>query len=383
MTGKGSFSWRRWRAVARKECLHILRDPRSLIMSLALPALLLLLFGYALTLDVDRIPLVIRDGDQTPASRMLLERFRASRYFSIEAVAAGEADLDAAIDWNRCLGALVILPGFADAVAKGEPAPVQFILNGTDSNTAAIAAGYARSLVESFNRELRNSALQRRLGRGLEAPVQVDLRVWFNSSLKSRNYIVPGLIAVTMMIIAALLTSLTLAREWEMGTMEQLLATPVKPLELVLGKMSAYFMLGVADTVLAILLGVGWFGVPFRGSVLLLGLGCGIFLVGALCWGVMISAIARNQLLAYQMGMISSFLPAFLLSGFIYAIENMPLPVQLVTYIVPARYFIVLLRGIFLKGVGFSILWVQFLFLFVFAVFVVLLASRKVKGRLA
>ena len=201
--------------------------------------------------------------------------------------------------------------------------------------------------------------------------------------MESKNYIIPGLLAVILMIIAALLTSLTIAREWEMGTMEQLLSTPVRPAELVLGKMSAYFAVGAVDTLTAVVISVALFEIPLRGSLLFLAATCFIFLFGTLCWGILISALARNQLMAYQLGVVTSFLPAFLLSGFIYAIDNMPLPIQIFTYIVPARYFVHILKGIFLKGIGFEILAVEVAFLIAFAALVFFLATRKLKQKMA
>ena len=217
----------------------------------------------------------------------------------------------------------------------------------------------------------------------MEAPVEASARVWYNSELKSRNYIVPGLIAVILMIIAALLTSLTIAREWEMGTMEQLLSTPLRPAELVLGKLVAFFTVGLIDMVVAVVIGTMIFGVPLRGSPLLLFLSGCIFLFGALCWGILLSALTRSQVMAYQMGMLTSFLPAFILSGFVFAVENMPGPVQAFSYIVPARYFVSIVKGIFLKGVGVSVLWWELALLLGYAVAVFWLATRKLRQKLA
>jgi ABC-2 type transport system permease protein len=230
---------------------------------------------------------------------------------------------------------------------------------------------------------LRSAAQNRKGGRKLDPPIDARLRVWYNSSLESKNYVVPGIIAVILMIIAALLTSLTIAREWEMGTMEQVLSTPLRPAEMVLGKMLAFFVVGAADVMIAIGVGVFVFRVPLRGSVWLLFTTSCIFLFGALFWGIFLSAVAKSQLLAYQMGILSSFLPAFLLSGFVYAIENMPGVIQAITYIVPARYFVTILKGIFLKGVGLEVLWVEILFLVAYATIVFLLATRKLAGKLA
>jgi ABC-2 type transport system permease protein len=374
---------RRTRAVARKEFLHILRDPRSLIMALALPLLMILLFGYALTLDVDRIPTVVYDSDRSPESRELISRLQGSRYFQIVEIADGYEGIERSINRDRCILAVVIPNDYSSDLLAGREASVQLILDGSDSNTASIASNYAKALLESYALELRAGAPNQADRGGATATVQGRLRIWYNSELKSKNYIVPGLIALIMMIIGALLTSLTLAREWEMGTMEQLLSTPLRPSEIALGKMSAYFVLGIVDMMITIVVGVGIFGVPLRGSFLLLVVSGCVFLWGALFWGILLSASARSQLLAYQMAMLSSFLPAFLLSGFLFAIENMPAPIQVVTYIFPTRYFVTIIKGIFLRGVGLGILWFEFALLVVYGALVFLLATRRLRQKVA
>jgi ABC-2 type transport system permease protein len=374
---------RRTWAVARKEFLHIVRDPRSLAMALVLPLLMLLLFGYALTLDIDRIPTVVYDADRTPESRELISRFQGSRYFQILGAAGDYRSVEDAIDRNQCLLGVVIFKDYARHLLSGGEAQVQLLLDGSDSNTASIGLGYARALLQAYDLELRANALNRRGGGSGFSPIQPHLRVWYNPDLKSRNYIVPGLIAVILMIIAALLTSLTIAREWEMGTMEQLISTPLRPAEVVIGKMSAFFALGVVDMVVAIVVGVSVFRVPLRGSILFLALTSGMFLIGGLCWGILISAAVRSQLLAYQLGVLTSFLPAFLLSGFVFAIENMPTAIQIVTYVFPARYFVTILKGVFLRGVGARVLWGEAVLLLIFAVMVFLAATRKLKQKVA
>jgi ABC-2 type transport system permease protein len=374
---------RRTRAVARKEFLHIVRDVRSLAMALALPLFMLLLFGYALTLDIDRIPTIIYDADRTPESRDLIARFQGSRYFEIRGMAGNYKGIEAAIDSNECLLGVIIFRDFARQLLTSQGAQVQLLLDGSDSNTASIALGYARTLLQTYDLELRSGAQNRRGGGSMTAAVQPHLRIWYNSDLKSKNYIVPGLIAVILMIIAALLTSLTIAREWEMGTMEQLLSTPLRAAEVVLGKMAAFFALGVVDMLVAIVAGVLIFRVPLRGDILFLALTSGIFLIGALCWGILISAAVRSQLLAYQLGALTSFLPAFLLSGFIFDIRNMPGIIQVVTYFFPARYFVTILKGIFLRGVGARVLWYEAALLFLYAAIVFLLATRKLKQKVA
>lgn len=371
---------RRVRAVFRKEMLHIVRDARSLYMALAIPMLLLLLFGYALTLDVDQIPTVIDDRDQSPRSRELVERFRASRYFSVR---AESGDTLRRIDRNETLLLVTVLAGFHRRIERGEPASVQLVLDGSDSNTASIALGYAEGMVAFYAAELRDEFANQRGAPKIKPPVEPRVRVLYNSELKSRNYIVPGLVAVILMIISALLTSLTIAREWETGTMEQLLSTPVRPAELVLGKLGAFFVVGVVDMVMSLLVGLFVFKVPLHGNLGLLMGTSFIFLFGALCWGLMISAAMRNQLLAYQIGMITSFLPAFILSGFIYAIESMPAAVQAFTYLIPARYFITITKGIFLKGVGLEVLALEVILLMLYAAAVFWFATRKLRQKMA
>ncbi len=374
---------RRTLAVARKEALHIVRDARSLGAALAVPAVMLLLFGYGLTLDVDRVPTLVYDLDQSPESRELVALFQGSRFFQVLGEVHDYAAIRREIDRDRALVALVVPRDYSRHLRQDRPAEVQVLLDGSDSNTASIALGYAEAVLRSHSGTLRARAIDRRGGGELKIPFEPRLRVWYNSELKSRNYIVPGLIAVILQIIAALLTSLTIAREWESGTMEQLLSTPLRPAELVLGKLLAFFGLGLADTLIAILLGVFVFRVPLRGDPALLLLTSCVFMFGALCWGILISALARAQLLAFQMGMLTSFLPALLLSGFIFAIENMPHVIQAITYIVPARYFVTTLKGIFLKGVGLEVLWAELVFLAVFAALVFVIATRKVGRKLA
>lgn len=376
-------SRRRLWAIFRKEGLHILRDKRSLMAALLLPVILLLLFGYALTLDVDRIPTWIHDQDRTPQSRALIERFRGSRFFTITGQEGGYGAIQRGIDNSSVLMGLVIPNDFSRRLARGEEAQVQLLFDGSDSNTASIARGYAEALILSYTIELREDALRARGMGELRMPIDPRLRVLYNNELKSKNFIVPGLIAVILMIISALLTSLTIAREWESGTMEQLLSTPVRPSELLMGKLLAYFVLGMADTAIALVLGIGIFGVPMRGNVFLLAAVSGLFLFGALCWGIFISTVTRSQLLAFQASILSSFLPAFLLSGFVYAIENMPFVIQQVTRIVPARYFVTILQGVFLKGVGVEVLWTEILFLFVYAAIIFSIAVRKMRQKMA
>jgi ABC-2 type transport system permease protein len=374
---------RRTQAIAKKEFLHILRDHRSLTMALALPLLMILLFGYALTLDVDRIPTIIYDSDKSPHSRELISRFQGSRYFRITGIADDYGTIEQKINLDECTLGIVIPRDYARDLLSGRKPQVQMLFDGSDSNTASIALGYAGNVVQSAALDLRIRELNRMGNSRFSTPIDTRLRVWYNSQLRSKNYIVPGLIAIILMIIGALLTSLTLAREWEMGTMEQILSTPLRPAEVALGKMSAYFVLGIIDMLLTIIVGVVVFQVPQRGSfIFLIAAGC-LFLIGALFWGILLSALSRTQLLAYQLAMLTSFLPAFLLSGFVFAIENMPIPIQVVTHIFPTRYFVTILSGIFLRGVGIEILFVEIALLAVYAMLVFFIAIKKLRQKVA
>jgi ABC-2 type transport system permease protein len=375
-------SYRRTRAVLVKELHHIVRDSRSLGMALAVPVVMLLLFGFALSLDVDRIPTLVYDQDGTATSRDLIARFRGSRFFDIRGAVRSYVDIERGIDRGQILMGIVIPPDYSRHIESGRQGIVQILLDGSDSNTASIALGYADTIVRNYSLSLRREAQDRKGGGRLIVPVDARLRVWYNTSLESKNYVVPGLIAVILMIIAALLTSLCIAREWEMGTMEQILSTPLRPAEMVLGKMLAYFIVGLADAAVSLAVAVLVFQVPFRGSFLFLAVTCCVFLFGALCWGVFVSAAARSQVEAYQMGLLSSFLPAFLLSGFVYSIETMPPAIRVVTHIFPARYFVTILKGVFLKGVGLEVLWTEVALLAAYATLVFLLATRKLRQKL-
>lgn len=374
---------RRLLAIARKEFIHIRRDPRSLGMAIAIPVLLILLFGYALTLDVDNVPVAVWDQSGSPESRELISRFEGSRYFDVRLRAKGYPDIERAIEASQVMAAIVIPRDFSAHLTAGHVAAVQFLIDGSDSNTATIALGYAESVVRGYSRDI--AFREARVGGmgTLRDPLDVRPRVWFNADMESKNYIVPGLIAVIMMVIAALLTSLTVAKEWETGTMEQLISTPILARELVLGKLLPYFALGMLDVFLAVGMGEFLFQVPLRGSGALLFGMAAVFLAGALSMGMVISIVTKSQLLASQLAMVLTFLPSFLLSGFMYSIGNMPKAIQVVTYAIPARYFVALLKGIYLKGTGLSILLGEAALLAAFGVMMVLLANRKFRKKLA
>jgi len=373
-------NFRRLRAITRKELIHVVRDPQSLAAALLQPFVMLLLFGWALSMDVDHIPTYVYDHDHSPQSRELIQQFSGSRFFDIKAQVQDYRAIEQAIDRREILIGLVIPDDFSKNLGIGKPAQIQLLIDGSDSNTAAISQGYAEGVIASFSRNITAEAMRRSPPPG---GVEARVRVWYNPDLLSGNFIVPGLIAVILMIIAANLGSLTIAREWENGTMEQLLSTPVRPIEMALGKLSAHFLLGLTDMLIALFVGVVIFGVPLKGSWVLLLFSACVFLYGALAWGLYISAMFRNQLAAYQMGTLTSFLPAFLLSGFIYPLSNMPWIIRVISFIIPARYFIDMTKGIFLKGVGLRYLWFDLLLLIVYAVGISFLAVRKLRQKIA
>jgi ABC-2 type transport system permease protein len=374
---------RRISAVSRKEFLHVLRDPRSLALGVLMPLIMLFLFGYALTLDVDRVPLVVWDQSSTPQSRELVSRFEGSRYFSLQRYVESYSQLEQAVDRRDALIALVIPPDFADLLEAGASPALQVILDGSDPSTATIAQGYAEAVVLTWSRQVMISHSQRHPLLAIKGPqLEIRPRVWFNSDLVSRNFIFPGLIPVIMMIVAALLTSLSMAREWETGTMEQIVTMPVRGIELIIGKLAPYFCIGLLDLLLSVGVGYFVFAVPLKGSILLLSVLSLLFLVGALSVGMLVSIITKSQLLASQLSLMVTVLPAFLLSGFIFPLENMPAPIQAVSHIVVARYFVTILRGIYLKDVGLAVLWPEALFLLGFAALVLAVAVLKFKKKL-
>ncbi|MFO8174194.1 MAG: ABC transporter permease [Gemmatimonadota bacterium] len=360
-------------AMARKEALQLRRDTRSLILAFVLPVFMVIFFGYAITWDVTDIHLGVWDQDGSRDSRELMEVFQASGYFSVVDRPGSYGEVEEGLARGRVQAVMVIPPGYSRDLKSGRKTPVQLLLDGSDANTATIALNYAEAIA---SRHTTRVILE---GRPMPAVAEAETRIWYNETLESRNMIVPGLVAVVMSIIAAMLTSLTIAREWERGTMEQLASTPVKEVEVVLGKLLPYLAIGFFDVILVVGAGIVFFQVPFNGNPLLLGILSVLFLLGALGVGIFISSVAGSQVFAMQAALVATYLPAILLSGFMYDIAGMPLILQGVTFLVPARYFIVVTRGILLKGVGIGALWPQAVAMLVFAVVGLALATRAFK----
>ncbi|MFH0764032.1 MAG: ABC transporter permease [Candidatus Omnitrophota bacterium] len=376
-------SLKRIKAVAWKEFVQIKRDPRSLALALGIPIFLLLIFGYGLSLDIDHVRTVVWNQDASSMlSRKFLYNFRDSRYFRIIKYTDNYRDIERMINSGEVIMALVIPKNFSERIESGQPAELQLLMDGSDANTATIARGYVRSVVEKYNTELLRSALA---GYGIKPVKSLDARtrIWFNMGLTSTWFIVPGVIAMIIMIIAALLTSICIAREWERGTMEQLISTPVKGPELIIGKFLPYFAIGLFDLAVGVLMARFLFGVPFRGSYLLLLILSFFFLTGALAQGILISIVAKTQLMASQLAVLTTMIPTIILSGFIYPIFNMPKALQLITYLIPARYYIIILRELFLKGNTISSMWDEAAFLVLFAAVMLTLAVRKFRKKVA
>ncbi len=372
----------RAKAILIKEFKQVLRDKRMKTVIFVSPLLQIILFGYAANKDINYIPVAIYDQDNTKESRDLLYRFTYSNYFVPKYYINSQEAQDAVINKGLTSAVLRIDRGFGRNLKAGKDANIQLILDGSDSNTAMIIAGYAGTIMGSYQQDLiKNDALA--LGYTLSAP-SVDLRdrAWFNENLISRNYYLPGVIASIVTIMSLLLTAMAIVREKEIGTMEQLIVSPLKPLELIFGKLVPFGVIALIQTSLITTLGIFWFHIPFRGSLLLLVFSTCIYLFTSLGAGLFISTIASTQ----QEAMMSVFLfymPTFLLSGFAYPIENMPTIIQWFTFINPMRYFLTIVRGIFLKGVGIDILWSQLLFLFIIGMIVITLSTLRFRKKLA
>jgi ABC-2 type transport system permease protein len=374
---------RRIKAIAVKETLQIVRDPRSLMIALLIPVMQMFLLGYGINLDIKHIPLCTLDQEGSQNSQDVLKRFVASPYFALQKNGGSYQEIGRRLDDGTCRIAVVIPAGFSRQLNDTGGSTLQVLVDGTDSNTANIAANYARAVIAAYSVDVQTAFLQRRGGTlQTTTPVSSQSRVWFNEDLVSRNFIVPGIVALVMAIVGAQLTSLTIAREWERGTMELLISTPVQPLELMLGKLLPYFVIGMFDAVICLVLAVFWFDVPFRGTLGTLFLTTGLFLAVVLCIGYYISVAIRSQVGASQIALLLTMLPTTLLSGFAFPIEQMPKLVQGITYLVSARYYVTILKSVFLKGASAAELLLPIASLLAYAVAVVFLAARAFRKTL-
>jgi len=373
---------RRVKAIARKEIIQVWRDPRSLMVVLLMPLMQMALLGYGVNLDIKHVTICVFDREGSQESQSLMKAFQASAYFDIV-----EADHDynavkRAIDAGRCKMAIVIPPDFSQDLSTTNSSSVQAILDATDDNTANIALGYAQAVVGAFSANVQVERTQSLGQPPPVAPAVAQYRVWFNEDLVSRDFIIPGVVALVLALVGAQLTSLTLSREWERGTMEVLVSTPVTRMELMAGKILPYFFIGMLDAVLCLVIAVLWFETPFRGSVITLLLTTSLFLIVVLGLGYFISARIRSQIGASQIALVATLLPTTMLSGFAFPIDQMPGVIQAITYLVPARYYFMILKAIFLKGSGLADLITPIAFLAIYAVTIALLATRAFRKTL-
>jgi ABC-2 type transport system permease protein len=363
----------------RKEFLELRQEPRLFGIVIIAPLVQLTMLGYAATTDVRDVPVVVVDQDRSAASRDLIARFDVSDNFTIADTVSASSEIDAYLDSGRAWMALLVPADYGEQVRTGRPAVVQVIADGTDANSTNVALGYAGALITRYGRELAAQA-----GRASAVPlVDADIRVWFNPGLESRDFMIPGILALVLLVVTTTLSSMAIVREKELGTLEQLNVTPLARWELIAGKLVPYAVLGMVDVLLVVAVAVGWFEVPLRGSFALLLLMCLVYLLTALGLGLFVSTVSRTQQQAMMTTAFFFLVPMIFLSGFVFPIENMPEVIQPVTYLVPLRYFLVILRGIFLKGVGMSVLWPDALALFGWGVGILVLATLRSTKRLA
>lgn len=373
----------RVKALLVKELLQALRDPRLRLLIFFPPILELVAFGYAANLDLKNIPAAMYDEDNSSISRDLAFSFSSSGYFNFVVRISSAREIAEQIDKGAVRAVVHFGPGLAARVKSGRTAKVQVIMTGTDSNTAALVQSYSLQIIEEFNRARlnkrldKNPGLRRILPAGASGVIQPEVRVWYNTNLYSRNFYVPGIIALIIMLVTLTLTSMAIVREKEIGTMEQVMVTPIRPVEFILGKTIPFGLIGIVQVFLVTTIGIFWFGVPFRGSLLLLIVSILIYLLSCLSLGLLISTISRNQ----QQALLTTFfffIPTILLSGFIFPIANMPRLIQYATYLNPLRYFLTIIRGIFLKSVGLEIIWPHLAALLAIGLGLMVLAVRRV-----
>lgn len=370
----------RLQAMMTKEFIQIFRNPKMRAVVLIMPLVQTLVFGYAVTTDVNHVPTAVYDQSRTLDSRILIDKFIRSGYFELKAYLTDEQQITELLNYGKVAAVIHIPPNYSQKLAAGEQAPVQIIVDGTDSNTAGVVLSYSSRIIGDSAALL----LQQQSGSTFKAGggVNLETRAWFNENLTSRNFYVPGVIAILVMLVTLLLTSMAVVREKEMGTMEQIIVTPISSFEFILGKTMPSIIIGFANVAFITLIGVFWFNVPVRGSLALLFLSTTLFLMTTIGIGLLISTVSETQ----QQAMMSTFFfyfPAVLLSGFMFPIANMPDIVQYFTYLNPLSYFLIIIRGIFLKGIGLTVLWPQLAALLALGSVVLLAAVRRFRKNLA
>lgn len=373
---------RRIWAIMWKEWLHIIRDPRTIIMILVIPPMMVVLFGYALTYDVKSIPLAVSDSDQSAASRALIKDFSSSDYFRLTDSINGEAAIEAGFRAGDYKAALIVPRGFASDLAAQRTAPIEVAIDGSNTIIAGAAQRYTLVVSQQFAAAYALKNAPPALAAKLTKPaIRLLPRILYNPDLSSINFIVPGLIALILMMIPAIITSVAIVREKETGTIEQLIVSPIKSYELMLGKITPYMVISALNAVMIIAAGVLWFGIPFRGSVPLLALMIVLYMMTTVGIGLLISTLTETMLTAQMVAFLGTMLPAFMLSGFVFPIESMPWFLQAVSYIVPGRYFLVVLRSIFLKGTGLASFWQQAVALLIFGVVLLTVSTLRFRKR--
>jgi ABC-2 type transport system permease protein len=366
-------------SLVRKEFLHILRDRRTLFVMFMMPVIQLVLLGYAATTDIEHLSTAVADGDRSAASRELIDAYRASNYFDIIRYVDSEHELEYLVDSGQVKAGLVIPAGYSEAVANGEQAQIAFVIDGSDPSVAGTVFAASQSVGQAQSMRI----IERTLGIDPEdlPGVQVRPRVWYNPEMKSANFMIPGLMGMVLYFLTALFTSMSIVREREQGTIEQLIVTPIKPLELIVGKIVPYAFIAFISVLEVLAIGVFWFGVPIKGSLGLLLALSALFLLTSLGIGIFISSLANTQQEAMLLTFLTLF-PSIFLAGFFFPIEAMPEWLQVITYIVPLRYMLVILRGIIVKGVGLEILRQQVLALVIFGVAIMFLATTRFRKKL-
>jgi ABC-2 type transport system permease protein len=351
------------KAIARKEFYHLIRDFRSLYLAFFIPMILILMFGYALSLDVDNIRTVVVDHDKTQLSRDFIRKLDASSYFDVIHHLSDARAVTRYLDHGWTTMAVVIPPGWTGDIRADREAPMQVLLDGSDPNFAGLSRGYITAFIEKYNQDQLIDFLNRKGLEKIKPPVEGRIRVWFNEDLESRNFVVPGIIAIIIMIVGAILTSLVVAREYENGTMETIRSLPIRGGEFLIGKAIPYFFIAMTDVLVAVFMGQVLFGVVMKSSFWLMVLASTIYLSVALSLGLLISIVTKSQLVANQIAILLTFLPSMLLSDFVFPVGNMPKVLQMMSHIVPATYFIDILNGLYLRNLGLTYLWPSYLVL--------------------